>query len=168
MINFISQAALVKQVLYTGASVVLLQACGQSGEHDLHALKPFSSDGCSLFPDSSAITSHDWCDCCFQHDVAYWRGGTAEQREEADQLLRQCVIDKTGNSALATLMYEGVRVGGSPYFHTWYRWAYGWRADRNYQALTDSENELADRLMAEYQREGASSVCDAGTSLPSE
>ena len=147
-------------VLLAGLSMIVLQACSQDTEQDIVALKPFSSDGCSLFPDSSTITSHDWCDCCLQHDMAYWRGGTAEQREEADQLLRQCVANKTGNSALATLMYEGVRVGGSPYFNTWYRWAYGWRTDRNYQALTESENKLAERLMAEYQNGSALSVCD--------
>ena len=160
MIKVGAHSPATRLVLLAGLSMIVLQACSQDTEQDIVALKPFSSDGCSLFPDSSTITSHDWCDCCLQHDMAYWRGGTAEQREEADQLLRQCVANKTGNSALATLMYEGVRVGGSPYFNTWYRWAYGWRTDRNYQALTESENKLAERLMAEYQNGSALSVCE--------
>lgn len=130
-----------------------------AGEQELSALKPFTSDGCSLFPDSSAITSHDWCACCLEHDEAYWRGGSAEQREAADQLLRDCVFDKTGNDALATVMYEGVRIGGSPYFYTWYRWGYGWSVDRNYQLLTAAETRLADKLLAEYRNSGSQSVC---------
>jgi len=142
---------------------MLLLACSPGAEKELITLKPFSSDGCSLFPDSSAMTSHDWCDCCFQHDIAYWRGGTAEQRKAADRLLRQCVTEKTGNSALAALMYEGVRVGGSPYFHTWYRWGYGWTEERTYQPLTAAENELANSLMDSYPGGDSMSVCKVGT-----
>jgi len=105
------------------------------------------------------MTSHDWCDCCFEHDISYWRGGTAEQREEADQALRECVTEKTGNKALAAIMYEGVRVGGSPYFDTWYRWGYGWTEDKHYEPLTTAEETLADRLMVEYQNSDSKSVC---------
>ena len=102
------------------AVVLLAAACGSDSE-----LRPFSSDGCSLFPDASLISGDDWCDCCFRHDIAYWRGGTAGEREAADIALRQCVLDRTGNETLATTMYEGVRFGGSPYFLNWYRWGYG-------------------------------------------
>lgn len=143
-----------------GIVAVAAVGCSPDSDQQPSTLNPFSSDGCSLFPDSSAMTSHDWCDCCVQHDITYWRGGTEKQREQADQLLRECVAAKTGNGALATLMYEGVRVGGSPYFHTWYRWGYGWTADRHYEPLTAAENELADRLMTEYQNSESISVCE--------
>ena len=113
-------------------------------------LKPFSSDGCSLFPDSDQLTQMDWCSCCFEHDKAYWRGGTEAERIIADQQLKQCVIDKTNNPTLADVMYEGVRFGGSPYFYTWYRWGYGWHYDRKYQALTFDEQEQADHLLGAY------------------
>lgn len=106
-------------------------------------LADFRSDGCSLFPDRSLILEEDWCDCCFEHDIAYWMGGTEEERLAADIALRECVLEKTGNAELADLMYEGVRLGGSPYFYNWYRWGYGWNYDRKYQALTDAERELA-------------------------
>jgi len=142
----------------------LLLSCSSNEEPGPNTLKPFSSDGCSLFPDSLAIARHDWCDCCFQHDIAYWRGGTEVQREEADLQLRQCVIDKTDNRALSTLMYEGVRLGGSPFFHTWYRWGYGWTKDRQYQSLNSVEETLADRLMADYQSSEPESVCVAQAS----
>lgn len=122
-------------------------------------LGPFSSDGCSLFPDSSLIAKSDWCSCCFTHDLVYWRGGTYEERAAADARLRDCVLAKTGNTTLATLMHEGVRFGGSPYFYNWYRWGYGWSYDRKYQALTRDERELANRLVDEYRSTVTAPVC---------
>ncbi len=123
-------------------------------------LSPFSSDGCSLFPDSSLINADDWCSCCFEHDMAYWRGGTADEREAADAELRRCVAEKTQSEPLANLMYEGVRFGGSPYFYNWYRWGYGWRFDRKYQALTPVETDLAERLLSEYFAADPVAVCE--------
>ena len=122
-------------------------------------LSPFTSDGCSLFPDSSLITRDDWCSCCFQHDLEYWRGGTYEERQAADARLRDCVREKTGNVALARLMYEGVRFGGSPYFYNWYRWGYGWSHDRKYRALTSEERQHADKLVEEYFATVKKPVC---------
>jgi len=122
-------------------------------------LQPFSSDGCSLFPDSSLIAKVDWCSCCFEHDLVYWRGGTSEERKVADAQLKECVLGKTGDEALATLMYEGVKFGGSPYFYNWYRWGYGWDYDRKYQALTPAEQNLADKLIVEYFASEGKKVC---------
>ena len=122
-------------------------------------LRPFSSDGCSLFPDSSLISKADWCSCCFEHDLAYWRGGTSDERKAADSRLKDCVSEKTGSETLATLMYEGVRFGGSPYFYNWYRWGYGWSYDRKYQPLTPGEQKRADELVDEYFASAGESVC---------
>ena len=91
--------------------------------------------------------------------MAYWRGGTYRQRVEADQLLQQCVISKTGNETLAKLMYEGVRLGGSPYFQNWYRWGYGWNDSRPYQTLTAQEINVADRLLKNYLESGKTGEC---------
>jgi hypothetical protein len=143
-----------KQLYRLAALSILLVGC--SSDDELH---PFASDGCSLFPDASLISSDDWCSCCFQHDLAYWRGGAAEERKAADQQLRDCVQQKTGNQALATMMYDGVRFGGSPYFYNWYRWGYGWGYDRKYQALTPEEKEQADRLEKEYFAGNPKPVC---------
>ena len=134
--------------------ISLLVACSNDPE-----LQSFASDGCSLFPDQSLITSEDWCSCCFEHDLAYWRGGTFEQRKTADLRLKKCVFDKTNNEVLANLMYEGVRFGGSPYFYNWYRWGYGWDYDRKYQALTIDEVSLADDLLKEYYANKRQNVC---------
>ena len=120
--------------------------CSQEPE----SLSDFTSDGCSLFPDRSLINSDDWCECCLEHDVAYWQGGTEAQRVIADQMLRDCVLEKTGNQALAEAMYQGVRFGGSPYFYNWYRWGYGWSYQRKYQELSIEEQRLVSEKLVEY------------------
>lgn len=129
------------------------------------SLSPFASDGCSLFPDSSLITKDDWCECCFQHDLAYWKGGTEEERKLADRELKKCVFEKTQDEVLAKAMYEGVRFGGSPYFYNWYRWGYGWpylNQDREkYQALTETEQEQAKRLIEQYLASNQKNICEA-------
>lgn len=124
---------------------LLTTACSSSKE-----LKDFTSDGCSLFPDRSLVSQRDWCDCCFEHDIAYWQGGSREERLEADGTLRDCVLEKTDNPELAEAMYAGVRMGGSPYFYTWYRWGYGWHYQRKYGALTEEEQALVQDKLHEY------------------
>lgn len=143
-----------RRALYFGL-VFALSACS-----DDTGLQSFSSDGCSLFPDSSLISESDWCDCCLQHDVAYWKGGTRAEREIADRELRDCVQNKTDNSVLARSMYEGVRIGGSPYFYSWYRWGYGWAFGRNYQALTLDEQYEAQLLLDDYFESNGPQVCN--------
>ena len=136
------------------ALVVSLAGCDDPAQ-----LAPFSSDGCSLFPDHSLLTHQDWCSCCFDHDIAYWRGGTQAERERADTALKQCVRTKSGDETLANLMYEGVRFGGSPYFYNWYRWGYGWPYDRKYRALTADERALADTLLQDYLQSKPATTC---------
>jgi len=153
----------VKNKLFLPLSFLFLSlhiaACGNNAE-----LSAFSSDGCSLFPDSSVITHQDWCECCFQHDIAYWQGGTEQQREHADIALKQCVLKKTQNATLANLMYDGVRIGGSPYFYNWYRWGYGWsyfgNARGKYQALSEAELKQVKRLTEQYLASKQSNYCD--------
>jgi len=103
-------------------------------------LAPFTSDGCSFYPDGTYADTNQWKHCCFDHDVAYWRGGTAEERLEADEALKQCVIE-TGAVDTAYLMFSGVRVGGSPDMPTEFRWGYGWPFFRDYGPLNADELE---------------------------
>ncbi|MEM7276785.1 MAG: hypothetical protein AAF385_01565 [Pseudomonadota bacterium] len=131
--------------LLTAVFVCLLIAC----KHD-PTLKPFSSDGCSLFPDSALLGDEDWCTCCFEHDLAYWRGGDKAERKQADERLRDCVELRTGDKAFASTMYLGVRAGGSAYFPTWYRWGYGWKGRKKYLALSPVENAQADKLLKRF------------------
>lgn len=102
------------------------------------SLKPFTTDGCSLFPEGTPEQQSLWAECCIRHDLAYWRGGTEAQREAADQALHACV-SRVGEPEIAKLMLTGVRLGGSPFFPTSYRWGYGWSYQRGYAPLTPQE-----------------------------
>lgn len=146
----------LRMLLCMSVMAALLGGCAASEQTKL---KPFESDGCTLFPDRTLISKKDWCSCCFNHDLAYWRGGTKEERAEADSALRQCIFDKTNNNVLANFMYEGVRVGGSPYFYNWYRWGYGWDFERKYQPLTTEEADLADKLAQAYLQSEQPNIC---------
>ena len=122
-------------------------------------INDFKSDGCTLFPDSSLILKSDWCECCFEHDIAYWQGGTEEERLKADETLRECVRKKTGNEKLAKVIYNGVRFGGSPYFYNWYRWGYGWDYDRKYKKLTEEEKKQVEDKLKKYFSGNPESPC---------
>lgn len=103
-------------------------------------LKPFTSDGCSAFPDGTLEHNNLWLKCCTAHDYAYWKGGTSFERQEADLTLRQCV-SKMGEKEVSLIMLAGVRMGGSPYLPTQFRWGYGWPYPKHYRALTEAELE---------------------------
>ena len=113
--------------------LMLLSACVSVGD-----LKPFTTDGCSAFPDGTMEQSNLWLACCIEHDKAYWAGGTKLDRKRADAALKQCVI-KVGEPEIAQLMLAGVRVGGTPYFSTKFRWGYGWPYYRGYKIPTAKE-----------------------------
>lgn len=114
--------------------VILLLSVEASGA----LLRPFSSDGCSAFPNGTLEQKQLWLHCCAAHDRRYWRGGTYAERLQADKALRECV-ERVGEAAIADLMMAGVRVGGSPFWPTRFRWGYGWDYPRVYKALTDEE-----------------------------
>ena len=110
-------------------------------------LKPFTSDGCSSFPDGTMEHKELWLACGTAHDLAYWRGGTYSQRMEADLALEQCVA-QVGEPEIALLMLAGVRVGGTPYLPTEFRWGYGWPFFRGYNALTEDQKALIEELLS--------------------
>ncbi|NVJ49327.1 MAG: hypothetical protein HWE13_08370 [Gammaproteobacteria bacterium] len=115
--------------------------------HSISAIAPFTSDGCSMFPDGTFKQGELWLECCRRHDLAYWQGGTYQQRIDADRALQSCVA-AVGEPAVAELMLAGVRVGGSPYFPTLFRWGYGWPYGRGYQPLNEAEHALVKAALA--------------------
>lgn len=145
---------LAKVTLYS-ILLVALTGCGDGGE-----LKPFVSDGCSLFPDRAYLVDVDWCSCCYAHDLAYWSGGNAEERTAADQIFRECVAGATGGGAFASFMYYGVRLGGSAYFPTSFRWGYGWDYGRGYKGLTDREQGRLDVEREKISNMASTSICE--------
>ena len=118
------------------AILMALLLCACSSDE----LEPFTSDGCSAFPNGTIQQQTLWLNCCIKHDLAYWKGGTYEERLTADLALEQCVA-KIGEPNVGKLMLAGVRVGGSPYWPTSYRWGYGWSYPRGYKALTTAERQ---------------------------
>lgn len=113
-------------------------------------LKPFTSDGCSAFPEGTREQQELWVGCCRQHDYEYWQGGTYSQRLESDKALKACVAE-VGEPEIALLMLAGVRVGGSPFFPTSFRWGYGWSYPRFYGELTDEELQQVEAQSAKLK-----------------
>lgn len=79
----------------------------------------FTTDGCSVWPDDG------YADCCLAHDMAYWCGGTDEERAQADAALAACVADR-GAAGMGDVMAAGSRIGGASALPTPWRWGYGW------------------------------------------
>ena len=104
-------------------------------------LLPYTTDGCSLFPDGTVKHSTAWLHCCEEHDRKYWRGGVKAERRNADRALRACVAAE-GYPATAKVMLAGTRAGGTPYLPTRFRWGYGWKYPRGYKALDGVEKKL--------------------------
>jgi Uncharacterized conserved protein (DUF2183) len=129
------------------------EAAVASGPPPPGLLRPFTTDGCSLFLDRDPVRGVSWRDCCVAYDKAYWRGGAEDERLRADEGLRACVAERTGDATLAEVMYRGVRAGGLPEFPTWYRWGYGWSDGRRYAPLTEAERAAADAELARWQRD---------------
>jgi len=103
--------------------------CAQS--HGRTPPHPFTTDGCSFWPDDG------WVQCCVEHDIAYWCGGSADDRERADAGLRDCVARDHG-ATLGRMMYLGVRVGGTPWQPFPWRWAYGWACCHGYDSPSET------------------------------
>jgi protein tyrosine phosphatase (PTP) superfamily phosphohydrolase (DUF442 family) len=122
-------------------------------------IRPFSSDGCSLFPDGTLSERNKWCGCCFNHDLTYWQGGSKADRKLADEALRDCVLERTGDVVLAETLYLGVRAGGHPDLPNWYRWGYGWDYGRGYLSLSEEETAQVDRQLRFYSERRPLGFC---------
>jgi hypothetical protein len=126
--------------------VLLIASTSQANE-----LKPFTTDGCSLWIDGTMEQPNLWRHCCVAHDLDYWQGGTEAQREQSDERIQACVKEAQG-SGMANYIHTNVRWGGSPYWMNYYRWGYGWDYldglwPRGYKAPTPEEQQLIDEAM---------------------
>ena len=113
-------------------------------------LLPFTTDGCSMFPDGTIWDSALWRECCVAHDLAYWKGGDYWARMAADEALLSCV-DDLGEPVIGVMMLLGVRIGGSPFWPTHFKWGYGWEKWRGYQALTPQEIKMVVDVLIDQQ-----------------
>jgi hypothetical protein len=101
------------------ADALAARAAAACAAHAPLPPRPFVTDGCSAWPDST------WVSCCVEHDIEYWCGGSTDQRLAADRELRECVADVAGPT-WGSLMFWGVRAGGGPRLPFAWRWGYGW------------------------------------------
>jgi hypothetical protein len=147
-------------------TALILSACAAGRPPYPAELTPFTSDGCTLFPDGTPNDQNKWCDCCQAHDLAYWQGGSADERSQADLTLRNCVRQRTNDQALAETIYLGVRTGGHPAFPTWYRWGYGWPYGRGYRSLSNPEKFQVQEQIAAYRQQHPAGYCREGVNLP--
>lgn len=152
--EFLSHASRGNRILLAAATSVVFSSCAFASKP-----QPFSTDGCSMFPDRSLIGKSDWCACCLAHDLAYWRGGTVDERLKADEELKSCVFAASGKRELAELMFSGVRLGGGPYYFTPYRWGYGWPYGRGYATLTSTEEAEISGLREQYVASNPTLAC---------
>jgi hypothetical protein len=125
----------------------------------------FTFDGCSMVPEGLPCDPDLWCECCLTHDIAYWKGGTYNDRLNADRALKKCVTEKSRSAAIGELFYVGVRAGGSPYYNTSYRWGFGWEFGRGYKSLTPEEEAIADEKIQLFFEENPD-PCEEFTQFP--
>jgi hypothetical protein len=145
--------------LFALLTALTLSSCVSICSPHTASLAPFTSDGCSLFPDGTFEERGKWCDCCQAHDLAYWQGGSSEERNQADATLRDCVLARTGDQNLAETMYLGSQAGGHPAFPTWYRWGYGWPYGRGYKPLSGREKLQVKKKLSAYAQQHPAGYC---------
>jgi len=117
--------------------ILLLMTLFVSVSH-AEEISPFTSDGCSSFPNGTVEQETLWLSCCTDHDKAYWQGGSYQQRLDADIELKRCVA-AVGEPVIAEVMLSGVRVGGSPHWPTSFRWGYGYSYPHGYTSTSNNK-----------------------------
>jgi hypothetical protein len=104
-------------------------------------LASFETDYCTMFVEGTKEKPELWKDCCIEHDLRYWFGGSLDDQNLADLRLKNCVESK-GEKAWATIMYNAIRIGHySPVKHK-YQWSWGWINKRDKKSLSQEEKEL--------------------------
>jgi hypothetical protein len=87
--------------------------------------RPFTSDGCSMWVDTwRGISLYP---ACFIHDLKYWAGYPGEDVERlvADAELMIDVARLLNATAMAEIMFKGVRIGGHEMLKQPYSWGFG-------------------------------------------
>jgi hypothetical protein len=76
--------------------------------------RPFVFDGCTLFLDGFLDSS--FLSACLEHDIAYYYGGSKEERLMADRVFKEA-IGQSGKAGMVFKypMYWGVRLLGDSF-----------------------------------------------------
>src|SRR5665647_529188 len=102
-------------------------------------IKPFTTDYCTGYFEGTRSHPGLWKDCCLEHDLYFWAGGSSQERNQADKRLRACVADK-GTPIHARLIYWGVKLGSkSPIKIKGKHWGNGLSDSPTYLSLTPEQ-----------------------------
>lgn len=101
-------------------------------------LKPFETDGCTMFMDGTYSQPGLWKHCCSEHDLRYWFGGSQADMDASDLRLRSCVQKVAGDN-WAFVIYSGIRAGHHSPIKNKYQWNWGWTLSREKRPLTPAE-----------------------------
>ena len=109
-------------------------------------LQKFETDYCTMFVDGTKDKPEAFKQCCFDHDLRFWFGGSEVQRDLADSKLKECV-EKTGHTLIAKMMYYAVRAGKHSPIKNQYQWGWGWTPFEGYKPLSkDQKKVVSDSL----------------------
>ncbi len=89
--------------------------------------QPFVYDGCTFFFDT--LMGSDFNEACFKHDIAYWYGGSKEERVRVDKEFRDAVHEGgMMGVALQHPVYATVRIFGDSILTKTVNanWGFGW------------------------------------------
>lgn len=98
-------------------------------------LKPFYTDGCTMFLDGPTDQPNLWRNCCVEHDLRYWFGGSKKEMDETDLRLKYCV-EKVAGVNWSKIIYAGVRTGHYSPIKNKTQWSWGWQEKREYVTLS--------------------------------
>ena len=127
-------------------------------------MRPFSTDGCTMYGEGTCEKPYAWTHCCIQHDYEYWHGGTMEEKTAADEALSNCVAH-SGYPDHAFMMFLGINLFAR---HS-DRWGSGWHQNPGYRQLTEEETEEYRRISPddEQKQEMNSKLIDYRRSISS-
>jgi len=106
---------------------------------ETNTLKNFETDYCTMFLDGPTDQPGLWKNCCLEHDLRYWFGGTQIDMDKSDLKLKSCV-NKIAGENWANLIYYGVRAGHHSPVKNKYQWSWGWVKKRQNKPLTSEES----------------------------
>lgn len=101
-------------------------------------LNQFETDGCTMFVDGPPKGPGLWRNCCIEHDLRYWFGGSKDDMAVTDLRLKSC-INKVAGASWANLIYKGVRIGHYSPIKNKRKWSWGWTEKRENKELTIEE-----------------------------
>lgn len=124
--------------LFTLSPIVSAEFSTSEEKEVVVGLKPFFTDGCTLFVDGPQNRPKLWRHCCVEHDLRYWFGGSVEDRDATDLRLKACV-EKVAGANWASIIYYGVKTGHVSPIKNKTQWNWGWIDKREFGPLSSEE-----------------------------